>query len=130
MPRTGEAGGISVLAPGQHCKQSLGASRDFSVRMRENFATEHIRIDARQNIKPLVGFGTAVVTATSGARQAEAGLTKACNLKLRQMLVELPHRWFSVNTRSEVRWFYYELQRPMPVVDGTAVEGSKNGLSN
>ncbi len=107
------------------------------------------RFDRFDNGKQLARFcGVTPRNASSGARQADAGLIQAGNPELRQVLIELAHRlicrqhaqWgqlahqmlgrgkpknvvVAAVANRWVRWLYHELQRGKPVV-----EESKNGL--
>jgi transposase len=110
------------------------------------------RFDRFDNGKQLARFcGVTPRNASSGARQADAGLIKAGNPAVRQVLIELAHRlicrhhaqWgklaHQMLSRGKpknvvvaavanrwVRWLYYEMQRGTPVVEEPVVEESKN----
>lgn len=107
------------------------------------------RFDRFDNGKQLARFcGVTPRNASSGARQADAGLIKAGNPAVRQVLVELAQRliyrqhaqWgqlarqmlsrgkpknvvVAAVANRWVRWLFYELQRSTTIVDG-----SKKGL--
>jgi len=101
------------------------------------FRAEVGRVDRFHNAKQLARFcGVTPRNASSGARQADAGLIKAGNPELRKVLIELaqrllwkPNRWSNLAAKLMsrgkrktvvvaaianrwVRWLYHELQRP------------------
>ena len=107
------------------------------------FRAEVGRVDRFHSGKQLARFcGVTPRNASSGARQADAGLIKAGNPELRKVLIELaqrllwsPNRWSDLGARllrrgkrktvvvaaianRWVRWLYHELQRPV----GIAIE--------
>lgn len=102
------------------------------------FRAEVGRVDRFHAAKQLARFcGVTPRNASSGARQADAGLIKAGNPELRKVLIELaqrllwkPGRWSNLATKllrrgkrktvviaaianRWVRWIYHELQRPV-----------------
>lgn len=113
------------------------------------FRAEVGRVDRFQSGKQLSRFcGVTPRNASSGARQADAGLIRAGNPALRVVLIELAHRlirnsrWTSLAQRMLkrgkkknvvvaaianrwVRWVYHELQRPA----STNTEASATGAS-
>ncbi len=101
------------------------------------FRAEVGRVDRFHNAKQLARFcGVTPRNASSGARQADAGLIKAGNPELRKVLIELaqrllwkPNRWSNLAAKllrrgkrktvvvaaianRWVRWLFHELQRP------------------
>jgi transposase len=107
------------------------------------FRAEVGRVDRFHNAKQLARFcGVTPRNASSGDRQADAGLIKAGNPELRKVLIELaqrllwsPNRWSDLGAKllrrgkrktvvvaaianRWVRWLYHELQRPV----GVAIE--------
>jgi transposase len=108
------------------------------------FRAEVGRVDRFHSGKQLARFcGVTPRNASSGARQADAGLIKAGNPELRKVLIELAQRLLWTSNRWSdlggkllrrgkrktvvvaaianrwVRWLYHELQRPVSVTDNS-----------